>query len=481
MFLTLLPGLAQALNIHALYSSACQRELGVILKVDERFVYLLNLKGEMKLIRPYEIIYFAYYPAEYFPSQGEADFADVDQIVITTLINNEPVELVRGWPLGYTAEEISFLTTSGQEQIIQRRNIYAIRFERKTEKIRFELKNRAVDFEFQHPFAFRSCSIGATKTEKMIFPQQTLNQPIAIKRELDDLKTSYLRLERYAREQRFYAIPEVQKNLTSLGLWTSFGSRYGSSTSRNNNLTPVLTDSYSSDIFDYQHIFVTGSAPMPFGSHEEPQTQAYYGFKASYFHFGLMLDPSLILVGTQYGWKEEDFTETDVRVNDTSFMEMGFDFGNYSFQLHLTNALQIGASAPNDFYENALNVSRFGLAYQKPSWKIEGFAGAGGNDGSRFSATPQSLRVSLQRLNFYYYPHSIFNWQFSLIQRSIQATGAFEINSRSTTLAAYMGYKFWKRYEVKGFGSLETIKQTIKGIPADKTAPKAGVALSLYF
>lgn len=481
LLVAITPFSAWALNIHALYTSACQREVGVILKVDERYAYLLNLNGEMKLIRPYEIIYLAYYPAEFFPAQRKSSFDDVEQVVITTLIDSEPVELVRGWPLGYTADEISFLNESGHEQIIQRRSIYAIRFEKKSSPIQFELNGRAVDYEFQHPFAFRSCGTPAALTEKQIFPQQTLNQPVAIKRELDDLKVNYLRLERYAREQRFYAVPEVQKNQTSLGLWTSYGSRYGSSSGRSNNLTPVLTDSYSSDIFDYQHIFVTGSAPMSFGSHEEAQTQASYSMKASYFHFGFMVDPSLILVGTQYVWKTEDFSESDLRLNDTSFMEMGLDIGHFTFQLHFGNNIQLGAFAKSDFFEASLAVPRVGFSYQKPSWKVDGFMGVGSGTEVEKSGGDAHLTMHLRRINFFYFPNPKFNWQLSFLDRHIVNAGSFPIDSRSTTLAGYFGYRFWKRYEVKGFAALESMKQTIKGNSADKTVPKAGVAFSLYF
>lgn len=470
---------AFGLNIHALYTSACQREVGVILKVDEKFVYLLNLQGEVKSIRPYEIIYLAYYPAEYFPAQGPARFADVEQLIITTLIDNEPVELARGWPLGYTTDEISLLNETGQEQIIQRRNIYSLSFQTKQSATEFQLKGRAVDFEFEHPFAFRSCPLGAGRKDKQIFPQQTLNQPIAIKRELDELKASYLRLQRYANEQRFYAIPEIYKNQTSLGVWTSFGSRYGSSSSRSNNLTPVLTDAYSSDIFDYQHIFVTGSAPMSFASHEEAQTQAYYSFKASYFHFAFMMDPNLILVGSQYQWREADFTEPDVRLNDANFMEMGVDFGSLSLQLHLGNTLQLGAYDSTSFMQSTVNVTRFGLAYQKPSWKIDGFWGSG--EAAETRVANDRLAVGLSRVNFYCNPQARVNWQISYIRRSIAKTGAFTIDSTSNTLAGYVGYRFWKRYEGKGFAAVESLKQNINGTAADKTVPKIGIALSLYF
>lgn len=466
------------MNIHALYTSACQREVGVILKVDDKFVYLLNLAGQVKPIRPYEIIYFAFYPAEYFPAQGPARFDDVEQVTIMTLIDEQPVELVRGWPLAYTTEEISLLNEAGQEQVIQRRNIYSLGFQKKTGVTQFRMDQKPVDFEFEHPFAFRDCPVGSGRKDKKVFPQQTLNQPIAIKRELDELKNSYLRLKRYESEQRFYALPEIYRNQTSLGLWTTFGSRYGSSTSRNNNFTPVLTDSYSSDIFDYQHVFVTGSAPMSFATHEEAQTQAYYAFKASYFRFALMLDPSLILVGEQYRWRQEDFSSADVRLNDVSHMEMGVDFGHFSFQIYPAGNLNVAAYDGTTFVDYPSQLFGFAVSYQKPGWKIEGISGSGNSTENSQTANGT---VAVQRVNLFLTSSPRANWQVSVIQRRVTNNGTLQFNAESTTLAAFGGYRFWKRYEAKGFVSVESTKQSIGSVNADRTIPKAGGAISLYF
>ena len=43
---------ARALSVHAVYRTACSREVGVILKVEKRKIYLLRLDGTLVQIDP---------------------------------------------------------------------------------------------------------------------------------------------------------------------------------------------------------------------------------------------------------------------------------------------------------------------------------------------------------------------------------------------------------------------------------------------
>ncbi|MBU1910557.1 MAG: hypothetical protein KJ726_10960, partial [Verrucomicrobia bacterium] len=105
-----------------------------------------------------------------------------------------------------------------------------------------------------------------------------------IRRELDRLRKGYQELVDDIEDQKFYPVPQLYRNRTSLGFWGSLLSRYAASESRSNNLTPLLTNTYSSGPFRYQHIFFTGTTPNGLLLHNEAQTQVFYRFKAAYFH-----------------------------------------------------------------------------------------------------------------------------------------------------------------------------------------------------
>ena len=96
------------------------------------------------------------------------------------------MDLVEGWPVDYSDSKISFLLRDGNELVM------------------------------------------------------FLNDPIVIKRELVRLKEGHEQILEYEQNQKFYPVPQVFENRTSLGLWFS------------------LIDELSKGPFGYQHIFLTG-------------------------------------------------------------------------------------------------------------------------------------------------------------------------------------------------------------------------------
>ena len=48
-----------AIQYSAAYTSACEREIGIILKGDDSKIFLLDLNGEIKQMRRFDIIYMA--------------------------------------------------------------------------------------------------------------------------------------------------------------------------------------------------------------------------------------------------------------------------------------------------------------------------------------------------------------------------------------------------------------------------------------
>lgn len=451
-----------AVNVKAIYTSACQRDIGLIVGVNQKTVSFLTIEGKLKKIRPHEIIYLSYYPMDRFPLAQPAQLMGAKQVQVKTQSKNKIVPLVDGWPIDFTSDKIAFLSVKGRETVINRRNIHEVKVFRTPGPVKVPTRALPRDYAFIHPYVFRDCPLergrhGKRRTE--VYPQQVLSQPVVIKRELDRLRAGYKKIDRYNREQDFYPVPEVYKNRTSLGLWEALGSRYGSSKKRTSNLAPVLTDSYSSDVFDYQHLFVTGSAPMPFGIHEEPQVHGYYGFKASYFHFAAMVDPNMILVGENYKWQPGDFDKEDDKVNDMSMIEMGFDFGPLSIQFYLMHVLQVGISAEDQLYTDVVGLPRFGLSWQNHLFKLEANYGQRETEGDdRISPTDsryERVSLSVARVNFSTFFLRHMNLMYSLIYRTTDLEGKFQYGSTSLTNALYADYIYRLRYNFGGYAAVE--------------------------
>ncbi|MCB0421053.1 MAG: hypothetical protein KDD61_08655, partial [Bdellovibrionales bacterium] len=322
------------------------------------------------------------------------------------------------------------------------------------------------------------------KRNLTIYPQQVLSNTIMIKRELDHLEDGYKKMQRYYREQDFYSLPEVYKNETTLGLWHTFGSRYGSSTRRTNNITPLLTDSYSSDIFDYQHLFSTGSGPMYYSMHEEPQTHLYYSFKASYFHFSAMADPSLILVGKKYEWAQPDFTREGALANPVSLLEMGFDVGHFSMDLYLVDIWQVGLLSGSQLIVETVGVPRLGMTYNNHLNKFQVSIGQGEAIINEAFGTnkAEKLKGSLLRVNYTSTHFKQVEWTYSFITRSIDYESTnINYSSSSYTHAGYGTYIYKNRYRLGGFLSLESYSQNLNSVDYDDNFIKAGGFVSLSF
>ncbi len=471
------------MNLHSLYTASCQREVGIILNVSSQQVFLLNLQGTIVTLPRYEIIYFATYPLDIVPMGKVSNPELVPIIEIKTWRQNQLQPLVRGWPVDFSQDKISFLSLRGSEVVIDRSSIWGVESDRSAKAQEFSARP-SNSYDFVHPYAFADCPVAKTDGNRpvKVFPQQLLSDPVAIKREFDRLVQGHEVVRKYESDQQFYPVPEVYGNATSLGLWTSAGSRYGASGNRKNNFTPLLTNDFSSGPFGFQSHFETGSGPMLFSLHEEAQTQVYYRMKADYFHFSAMLDPNLILVGKRYKWLAPDLDGQDARANDSAFLEFGFDYGALALELGIGGATNAAGRDGDLFAMKTINLPRFGFRYQKPNWNLHVFAGSGSKDDSS---------LELLRANFEFNNGKDQRYVVSLIKRDIKIDSAsgpetnyarVRVNSEAQTAAAYAYFRYRTRYWFGVSGSAESNEITATNGQSKKHIyPKGGVFLSLGF
>lgn len=473
---------AHAINVHALYTASCQREIGIILDVSPRQIFLLTLRGEIVPVERFEVISYATYPLDVVPIQRVTNPGAVPLVKIKTFQYGELVELIRGWPVDFSKDKIAFLSLRGSERLIERRSIWSVEFERGLNSVDFEGLVKG-EYDFVHPYAFSSCQPDVKTAKKVVkvFPQQLLSDPVAIKREMDRLIAGHLEVKAYESDQQFYPVPEVYGNETTLGLWLAAPSRYGASKNRQNNFTPFLTNEHSSGPFGFQSEFKTGAGPILMSLHEEPQTQIFYRMKADYFHFSGFVDPGLLLVGSKYRWSEPDLNDTDIRANDSALLEFGFDYGALSFEFHLGGATNVGARSKDLFNRETMAIPKLGLRYQAKTWTLNIFGGSGTGD---------KATLGLFRANLEIAPNKLRHFAFSFIQRSLDYNGqdsetnaALQVESQSTTFAGYGYWRVKKRYWVGSMLAFENLSVSDNGRSADRheTIPKIGLLASLSF
>lgn len=473
---------AHAINLHALYTASCQRELGIILNVTPRQIFLLNLKGEIVPVERFEIISYATYPLDVVPIAKVTNPQSVPLVKILTFQKGELVELIRGWPVDFSRDKIAFLSLQGSERLIERKSIWQVDFERELKDVQFERQVFAT-YEFIHPFAFASCPLDNKDQKKAVkvFPQQLLSDPVAIKREMDRLIVGHQEVKNYESDQQFYPVPEVYGNETSLGMWLASNSRYGASKYRQNNFTPFLVNEFSGGPFGFQSELKTGAGPILMSIHEEPQTQFFYRMKADYFHFSGMVDPGLLLVGTKYKWFPEDMNDTDIRANDSALMEFGFDYGRFSLELHLGGATNLGARSGTLFHRETLGVGKFGFRWQAKTWTVSAFGGTGSGDKSDIKIFRANLEMQNKKFR---------RFVFSVIHRTLDFDGTddethvpFAVKGESDTVAGYGYWRVKSRYWTGAMLAAEKLEITDGGRTSGRSeiVPKVGALVSLSF
>ena len=107
--LAVVPRPSRALNVNAVYRAACEREVGVILRVEKRQIHLLKQDGTVAQIPRHEIVSLVYYPVAQFPLAQLPPPESIKPVRVHTRDRRRWVELAFGWPINFSERKMSLL------------------------------------------------------------------------------------------------------------------------------------------------------------------------------------------------------------------------------------------------------------------------------------------------------------------------------------------------------------------------------------
>ena len=510
----LIPSQAKALNLSAVYHAACEKQIGVIVNVDDAKISLINLQGELKQIPRFDVIYLAQYPTGRPPIPGFQPSNKSEVIKVRTLFNDELVDLVEGWLIDHSEKQLSFLTTAGVETVIDIEDIWDIRYEGLDNAVSFP---SAPEFEynFEPPYPFLTCpqSIqnNGPQTQRKIYPQYILGDPLLIKKELDRLQEGHQLVETFIENKPFYAVPQVYRNSTDLGIWANVGSRHGASGNRTNNLLPFVRSELSDGPFRFQRLWVTGSAPMPYSIQEEPQTQFYYRLKSDYLHFSVMYDVARMLIGEEnYRWQIEDLKNADDRINEIFHIGGGFDRNGFSLGYTITRA-QYGVRNQDLFFFSRANLNKLSFTHRLRNFRWSLFHAFGsdrkpeinevaeGNTEEDIAEAEAFLAdipdylgdFRIYRFNADWLRSNSYDIHYSAIYRKLdfhrhpdkEGLGEFTYRSVAVTNAIYLNYAIGMDLTISTYLAWEILDQRfglqVLSDKGDDSYGKAGISIML--
>ena len=502
---------AFGITLNGVYFGTCERDIGVLINVDASRIQLLTLSGTVKSISRFDIIYLAEYPLGNIPIRAIQNADAKPVTIVNTLVDFEPRELVRGWPIDFSDQSILFLTTDGDELVIAREDVYTV--ETAADIAYVELKNAIhLDFYYHYPALFNHCQSDRKYSAdesagNEVYPQQLIGNPLLIKSSLDELMAGHKLVQDYKRNQQFYAVPGIYSNDTRIGLWYNLNSRHGASDARNNSVIPFIISDFSDGPFGFQRRITTGSGLMSYSVHEEPQTLFSYALKADYFHFSVMFDPSAILTGSNYLWKKKELYTHDDRIMESFHLAAGFDWRQYALEIAIPN-YTIGVRNGEYFANDSAAMFRYGLAYRNQFIDTQLYLGRGASsskdedseddqDAREDEANTRSdstNRLTTARINLALNYFVRVRPVFSLIYRKytfqrdpdMEGYGAFNYESSSLTHYFALDYGFANDITVSGYVSAELNEITYG---SDMFGPgssnrqnyKSGVSIMLTF
>lgn len=507
-FLALLlwTGSVHGITLNGVYFGTCERDIGVIVNVDDSHIQLLTLSGIIKRISRFDIIYLADYPLGNIPIASVKNTEAKPITIINTLVDFVPRELVRGWPIDFSEQSVLFLTTGGDELVISRDDIQSV--ENAEGNQATDLSNATKSrFYYHYPALFNHCQAdrnGAAidPEENEVYPQQLIGNPLLIKSGLDHLMEGHKLISDYKRNQKFYAVPVIYNNDTHLGVWYNFNSRHGASDSRNNSVLPFIISDLSDGPFGFQRRVATGSWFMPYSVHEEPQTVFNYALKADYFHFSVMFDPSAILAGSNYAWKKSELEIYDDRITELFHLAVGFDYDTYAVEIALP-LYSIGVRNNEFFANDGAAMFRYALMYRNQFIDASIYLGRGTSDTEEEDRDNQDIantngdlsnRLTTLRFNFATIYMEKFRPSYSLIYRKYEfqrdpdtnGFGAFVYESSSYTNFFSLDYRLDNDVTLSGYVSAEYNRINYDTGNASTAStnefyPKTGISIMLTF
>lgn len=453
----LVSGQVMAMQVEAIYTSLCDRYIGVNLFSDKRYAHFLTTDGQLKKIPRYQILSMASYPLDKFPAQAQIKIpSSVPFARLWTLNKGEKVVLAEGFVLGSNSSGVQIFTLSGNEVFASKDSLWKVDIlnDDSTLKVYSESSEK---YFFSHPHQ-EKCKEEVIGNK--LYPNELISDPISIKRKFDQQMVALKILKDYEEAQSFYAVPQLYKNSTSIGYWLPLGNRYGSSEGRVAGIAPLIKNELSKGPFSFQHLSLTGAGPIPDSIHEEPQTMIYYGFKASYLHFAGFIDPSLILAGTRYQWQEDDMQGLEDRAVESSYLALGFDRGPFSITMFLNSHIFGAFQEENDFVKYDGDLVRLGIGWRTNKFQLKINKSLSSNLSTNSSDTWDNGKLGVMRFDSSYDWSERLKSEFFYITRTLSFEGvnsniSYDGNSQTLGLGGY--YSLNRRWTVGGRLSMEQI------------------------
>ena len=462
-----------AIDITALYSTSCNRSIGIPLDTDVANVYFLEISGQIKIIPRYQISAMAIYPMDKIPMERiqHNSKRQIDYFKVFTKYENKIIPYIQGHPIQFYQDKIAFISDAGEEIVIDRGDIWNIEIEATPRQKNIQGRKNRQRHRFVHPYRQHNCKDKTGNRAISLYPQEYTSDPVDIKRHLDFISEQLDILRGYRRRQKFYPIPQIYKNLTSLGYWLPLGGRHGKSSGRKNNLTPILSNEYSAGPFSYQHIFLSGSTPLNKLVHAEAQTQFYYALKADYFRFSFFLDPNKFLIlSEQYRWQRVDFKKEGSKHFEPRFLYFGLDFGPFSFGLFTSN-VENGVRRGDNFLRTKSDMNKFSVGYRNHLFHTEIIVNAEHSPDKPFLEEFKTLRYNLELDLWEDYSASYSLIHYTSKWKDLGTT-------KGLTNAFYGTYRWSHKYIFKAMLGLEHF-----GISGKKTSASlhTGISANLVF
>lgn len=340
---------ARAVDIHTLLDSKCRHVSGVIVRVDETRVRLIDLGGHSVTWPRDKIASVVLHK----PLDNPIPFIVLDDALRDGLFDvylssgKEPA--FTGWPVQFIEELVVFYDLQGRTHVLDLEDIHRMRRPVPRAGVRLEYAPVTLDF----PVDYVHCP--GLQNPAGLPPSRIIGDRVKVSDYFDTFATRYLELDSFRERTYLYAKPFLFDERTRLGFLYM---------RRRGPVIPVYIHWSTGRPYAFQSFLLLGGAPVPWLPTVDPEVVIWSDLKSHVFHATFLANPFAIPAGTETFGGEPVSPRGGDRHTEALFnylILMGADYGPWS--------ASVGTYYPSRFVrilpiETEINARRAALVFR---------------------------------------------------------------------------------------------------------------------
>ncbi len=276
--LCLAPSESFALEVYTVITNGCEPQTGLIVNTDDDNAYILNLEGELAVVKRGEIDVVLVYYVHDNPIKSLDLTSGLRNFLREVHVDDNENTRFVGWPIRFMEELIIFYDTEGKTHLVDIDRIKHFAALESVDSTLLEIGNFKPG-NFGLGGNLPECSSVETQSGKITDPTRMISERIKVNKFFSVYNTGFALLKRFQRKTVFYAKPFLFEKATRLGVVYTDGASLGEM----NFIIPLYFQWSNGSPYASQGVYSIGSKPLELLPSVEPHFAIQTDVKSHFF------------------------------------------------------------------------------------------------------------------------------------------------------------------------------------------------------